>query len=60
MKIAAKDKATGREQSITIQPSGGLTKDEIDKMVKEAEASKEADQQRRVSLIILIFFSGQN
>jgi molecular chaperone DnaK len=49
MKIGAKDKATGKEQSITIQPSGGLTKDEIDKMVKQAEASKEADKQKRVS-----------
>lgn len=48
MKIAAKDKATGREQSITIQPSGGLTKDEIDRMVKDAEASKAADKQKRV------------
>lgn len=49
MKIGAKDKATGKEQSITIQPSGGLTKDEIDNMVKEAEASRDADQAKRVS-----------
>jgi molecular chaperone DnaK len=49
MKIGAKDKATGKEQSITIQPSGGLTKDEIDKMVKQAEASREADKKKRVS-----------
>ena len=48
MKIGAKDKATGKEQSITIQPSGGLTKDEIDKMVKQAEASREADKKKRV------------
>ena len=35
--VSAKDKATGREQKITITASSGLTKDEIDRMVREAE-----------------------
>ena len=45
--VSAKDKGTGKEQKITIQSSGGLSDDEIDKMVKEAEANKEADKQKR-------------
>ena len=45
--VSAKDKGTGKEQKITIQASGGLSDDEIDKMVKEAEANKEADKQKR-------------
>ncbi len=42
--VSAKDKQTGKEQQITIQASGGLNEDEIEKMVQEAEANKEADK----------------
>ncbi|MBY6090575.1 molecular chaperone DnaK [Pseudooceanicola sp. 502str34] len=45
--VSAKDKGTGREQKITIQASGGLSDDDIEKMVKEAEANAEADKGRR-------------
>jgi len=45
--VSAKDKGTGKEQKITIQASGGLSEEEIDKMVKEAEANKEADKKKR-------------
>ncbi|WP_444929747.1 molecular chaperone DnaK [Microbulbifer sp. SSSA002] len=43
--VHAKDKATGKEQSIVIQASSGLSEDEIDKMVQDAEANAEADKQ---------------
>jgi molecular chaperone DnaK len=42
--VSAKDKQTGKEQKITIQASGGLSDEEIEKMVQEAEANKEADK----------------
>ncbi|WP_417770639.1 molecular chaperone DnaK [Stappia sp.] len=45
--VSAKDKGTGKEQKITIQASGGLSDDDIDKMVKDAEENAEADKQRR-------------
>ncbi|SDI77628.1 molecular chaperone DnaK [Lutimaribacter saemankumensis] len=45
--VSAKDKGTGKEQKITIQASGGLSDDDIEKMVKEAEENAEADKQRR-------------
>jgi len=45
--VSAKDKGTGKEQQITIQASGGLSESEIDKMVKDAEANKEADKKKR-------------
>jgi molecular chaperone DnaK len=45
--VSAKDKGTGKEQKITIQASGGLTEEEIEKMVKDAEANAEADKKRR-------------
>ena len=45
--VSAKDLDTNKEQSITISGSSGLSKDEIDKMVKEAEMNKEADEKRR-------------
>ena len=45
--VSAKDKGTGKEQKIQIQASGGLTDEEIKKMVKEAEANKEADKKKR-------------
>jgi molecular chaperone DnaK len=45
--VSAKDKGTGKEQKIQIQASGGLTDEEIQKMVKEAEANKEVDKKKR-------------
>jgi molecular chaperone DnaK len=45
--VSAKDKGTGKEQKIQIQASGGLTDEEIQKMVKEAEANKDADKKKR-------------
>eukprot|EP00095_Tigriopus_kingsejongensis_P005778 snap_masked-scaffold1536_size36825-processed-gene-0.2 protein:Tk05778 transcript:snap_masked-scaffold1536_size36825-processed-gene-0.2-mRNA-1 annotation:"molecular chaperone" len=42
--VSAKDKSSGKEQKITIQASGGLSNDEIEKMVQEAEANKETDK----------------
>ncbi|MEO3385394.1 molecular chaperone DnaK [Mesorhizobium sp. CAU 1741] len=46
--VTAKDKATGKEQQIKIEASGGLSQSDIDRMVKEAEANAEADKKRRV------------
>ena len=45
--VSAKDKATGKEQQIKIQASGGLSDDDIDQMVKDAEANAEEDKKRR-------------
>jgi len=45
--VSAKDKGTGKEQKIQIQASGGLSEEEINKMVKDAEANKEADKKKR-------------
>ena len=45
--VSAKDKATGKEQQISIQASGGLSDDDIEKMVQDAEAHAEEDKQRR-------------
>lgn len=45
--VSAKDKSTGKEQKITIQASGGLSDDEIEKMVKDAEANSEEDKKRK-------------
>jgi molecular chaperone DnaK len=47
LNVSAKDKATAKEQRITIQASSGLSKEEIDKMVKEAELHATEDQKRR-------------
>ncbi len=47
LNVAAKDKASGKEQKITIQASGGLSKDDIEKMVKDAESNADADKQRK-------------
>src|SRR5690606_17072323 len=44
LNVGAKDKATGKEQSIVIKASSGLSDDEIDQMVKDAEANAEADR----------------
>jgi len=46
--VSAKDKATSKEQRITIQSSGGLTDEEISKMVKDAEENASTDEARRV------------
>ncbi len=45
--VSAKDKGTGKEQKIQIKASGGLSDEEIQKMVKDAEANKEADKKKR-------------
>ncbi len=45
--VSAKDKATNKEQQIRIQPSGGLSKDDIEKMVRDAEANADEDKKRR-------------
>ncbi|PPR11014.1 MAG: Chaperone protein DnaK [Alphaproteobacteria bacterium MarineAlpha11_Bin1] len=48
--VSAKDKATNKEQTIRIQASGGLSDDDIENMVKDAEANSEADKKRRESV----------
>ncbi|PHR63183.1 MAG: molecular chaperone DnaK [Robiginitomaculum sp.] len=48
--VGAKDQATGKEQTIRIQASGGLSDADIDKMVKEAETHAEEDKKRRESV----------
>ena len=45
--VSAKDKGTGKEQQITIQASGGLSDEDIEKMVKDAEANAESDKKKR-------------
>lgn len=52
MKVSAKDKATNKDQSMVIQPSGGLSKDEIDRMIKKAEEMKEQDKKKREGIEI--------
>ncbi|MCO6184762.1 molecular chaperone DnaK [Rhizobium sp. L1K21] len=47
VQVSAKDKGTGKEHQIRIQASGGLSDDEIEKMVKDAEANAEGDKKRR-------------
>ncbi len=47
LNVTAKDKATGKEQKITITSSSGLSKDEVENLVKEAEAHESEDQARR-------------
>ena len=47
LNVSAKDKTTGKEQSITITGSSGLSEEEINRMVQEAEANKEADRKRK-------------
>jgi len=49
LNVSAKDKATGREQKIRIEASGGLTEQEVDKMIKDAKAHETDDQKRRVA-----------
>ncbi|MDX2074204.1 MAG: molecular chaperone DnaK [Alphaproteobacteria bacterium] len=48
--VSAKDKATGKEQQIRIQASGGLSDADIERMVKEGEANAEADKKRRAAV----------
>ncbi len=50
LNVTAKDKGTGKEQSITIQNSGNLDKAEVEKMAKEAEAHAEEDKKKRESV----------
>ncbi|KAK9166175.1 hypothetical protein Scep_001366 [Stephania cephalantha] len=50
--VSAKDKATGKEQQITIRSSGGLSEDEIDKMVREAELHAQKDKERKTLIDI--------
>ena len=45
--VSAKDKGTGKQKKIQIKASGGLNDEEIEKMVKDAEANKEADKKKR-------------
>src|SRR6202166_2748696 len=50
VQVSAKDKASGKEQTIRIQASGGLTEADIDKMVKDAEAHAEDDKKRKAEV----------
>jgi molecular chaperone DnaK len=52
LNVSAKDRATGKEQAITITASSGLTKDDIDKMVREAETHADEDKKRREEIEI--------
>ena len=47
MSVSARDRATGKQQSMTITGQSSLSKDEISKMVRDAEAHAEEDRQRR-------------
>jgi len=47
LNVSAKDKGTGKEQNIVIQSSGGLSDEDIENMVRDAEANSEADAKRR-------------
>ena len=47
LNVTAKDKGTGKEQNVVIQSSGGLSQDEIEQMVRDAESNAEADGKRR-------------
>ena len=50
LNVTAKDKGSGKEQSITIQNSGNLDKDEVEKMAKDAEAHAEEDKKKREAI----------
>jgi molecular chaperone DnaK len=47
LNVSAKDKSTGKAQTVTVRSSGGLSESDIERMVQDAEASKDADQARR-------------
>ena len=50
LSVSARDKGTGREQKIVVQPSSGLSKDEIDRMVNQAKSHEVEDQRRRAEI----------
>jgi molecular chaperone DnaK len=50
LSVSARDKGTGREQKIVVQPSSGLSKDEIDRMVNQAKSHEAEDQRRRAEI----------
>ena len=50
LSVSAQDKGTGKEQRIVIQTSSGLSQDDIDRMMTEAQANEEADRQRRAEV----------
>lgn len=50
LNVSAKDKGTGKEQNIVIKSSGGLSDDDIEKMVQDAEANAEADAKKRQAI----------
>ena len=50
LSVSAQDKGTGKEQRIVIQPSSGISKDDIDRMVDAAQANEEEDRRRRVEV----------
>lgn len=47
MNISAKDKSTGKANSVTIKSSGGLTDSDIERMINEAEAARDADKKKK-------------
>jgi molecular chaperone DnaK len=47
LKVEARDKATGRSQHITIQPSSGLSKDEVERMTREADTHRDEDRRHK-------------
>lgn len=53
-KVTAKDKKTNKEQTITIQNTSDLSKEEVEKMIKEAEANREADQKKRREIEVTV------
>ena len=53
--VTAKDKATGKDQSIEIKNSGGLSEKEIEDMIKKAEEMKDEDAKKRVFYFLIIF-----
>lgn len=53
--VSARDKGTGKEQQIVIQSSGGLSKDEIENMVRNAEVHAEEDKKKKVSVSFPLF-----
>ena len=50
LNVSAKDKGTGKEQNIVIQSSGGLSDDDIEQMVRDAEANADADAKRKQNI----------
>jgi molecular chaperone DnaK len=52
LKVTAQDKATGRSQHITIQPSSGLSKSEVEQMTREAESHRDEDRKRKEEIEI--------